>query len=89
LSAAPQAVFVLQAASLLLVSQLGTASAETVSHSKESLKAQDHQKTMVEQHTVGHLSFIGEQRIANDAIFKGTPVGGLSGIDYDPQTNGL
>ncbi|MBM7652188.1 esterase-like activity of phytase family protein [Neobacillus cucumis] len=74
-------------ASLLLISQLGTASAETVSHSKESLNAKDHQKTKVEHHTVGNLSFIGEQRIANDAIFNGTPVGGLSGIDYDPQTN--
>ncbi|GAA3325262.1 hypothetical protein GCM10020331_056420 [Ectobacillus funiculus] len=43
-------------------------------------------KTVGEHHSVGHLSFIGEQRIANDAIFNGTPVGGLSGIDYDPQT---
>lgn len=75
------------AASILLVSQLGAASAETVSHSKESVNAQDDKKTMVEHRAVGHLSFIGEQRIANDTIFKGTPVGGLSGIDYDPQTN--
>ena len=30
---------------------------------------------------------IGEQRIANDLKFEETPVGGLSGIDYDPGTH--
>lgn len=54
--------------------------------SQVSVNEYEHQKTVVEHHSVGHLSFIGEQRIANDAIFNGTPVGGLSGIDYDPQT---
>ncbi|SEP79271.1 Uncharacterized conserved protein [Faunimonas pinastri] len=41
-----------------------------------------------ETHSVGSLRFIGEQRIPNDAIFEGTLVGGLSGVDYDPR-NGL
>ncbi|WEG14664.1 hypothetical protein PU629_10090 [Pullulanibacillus sp. KACC 23026] len=39
----------------------------------------------VEHHSVGHLSFIGEQRIPNDALFNETSVGSLSGIDYNPQ----
>ncbi|POY37506.1 hypothetical protein C3K47_07005 [Solitalea longa] len=31
--------------------------------------------------------FIGEQVLANDMTFQNTPVGGLSGIDYDPASN--
>jgi hypothetical protein len=73
-------------ANLLLISQLSIASAETVAPSQVSVNEYEHQKTVGEHHSVGHLSFIGEQRIANDVIFNGTPVGGLSGIDYDPQT---
>ncbi|WP_274651028.1 esterase-like activity of phytase family protein [Paenibacillus humicola] len=36
---------------------------------------------------VGQLAFIGEQRISNDTQYKGTLVGGLSGIDYNPRTH--
>jgi len=74
-------------ASVLLISQFGTASAETMSHKKSDVKVRHHVKAVVQHHSVGHLSFIGEQRISNDALFKGTPVGGLSGMDYNPLTN--
>lgn len=40
-----------------------------------------------QNHTVGQLTFIGEQRIANDLKFEETLVGGLSGIDYNPRTH--
>ena len=36
---------------------------------------------------VASLRLIGEQRIPLNHAFKGTTVGGLSGIDYDPTTN--
>ncbi len=74
-------------AGLLLISQLGMASAKTANSTKEDRNGHDDKKTIVQHHSVGHLSFIGEQRKANDAIFKGTLIGGLSGIDYDPVTN--
>lgn len=38
-------------------------------------------------HSVGQLTLIGEQRIANDLKVEETPVGGLSGIDYNPRTH--
>ncbi|MDD9268382.1 esterase-like activity of phytase family protein [Paenibacillus sp. GCM10023248] len=41
----------------------------------------------VQNHTVGELTFIGEQRLANDLKFEETTVGGLSGIDYNPATH--
>ncbi|XEC94782.1 esterase-like activity of phytase family protein [Paenibacillus tarimensis] len=40
-----------------------------------------------QEHAIGKLTFLGEQRIPNDEIFKGTLVGGLSGIDYNPVTD--
>lgn len=36
---------------------------------------------------IGSLRLLGEQRIALDQPFKGTRIGGLSGIDYDPKTD--
>ncbi|HYO21301.1 MAG TPA: esterase-like activity of phytase family protein, partial [Flavisolibacter sp.] len=34
---------------------------------------------------INGLRFIGEYTIPSDQLFKGTTVGGLSGIDYDPK----
>ncbi|MBP1313358.1 esterase-like activity of phytase family protein [Herbaspirillum sp. 1130] len=36
---------------------------------------------------VGSLRLLGEQRIALNAPFMGTVIGGLSGIDYDPRSD--
>ncbi|MRV74792.1 esterase-like activity of phytase family protein [Duganella sp. FT92W] len=36
--------------------------------------------------SVGGLKLLGEQRIPLTTVFKGTVVGGLSGIDYDPAS---
>jgi hypothetical protein len=38
----------------------------------------------VSERSVASLRLIGEQRIAHRQDFNGTPLGGLSGIDYDP-----
>lgn len=38
-------------------------------------------------HRVGSLRFLGEQRIALNQLFRGTVIGGLSGIDYDAATD--
>ncbi|KKI91146.1 hypothetical protein WQ54_16460 [Bacillus sp. SA1-12] len=38
-------------------------------------------------HKVGSLKFIGEQRIPYNENFKGTVVGGLSGLRYDSQND--
>jgi len=38
-------------------------------------------------HSVGSITLIGEQRLANDLTYEETPVGGLSGIDYNPRTH--
>ncbi|CDG84403.1 esterase-like activity of phytase family protein [Janthinobacterium agaricidamnosum] len=38
------------------------------------------------QRSIAGLRLIGEQRIALKQEFQGTPVGGLSGIDYDPAS---
>ncbi|KAF1042082.1 MAG: hypothetical protein GAK35_02927 [Herbaspirillum frisingense] len=38
-------------------------------------------------HRVGSLRLIGEQRIALNQEFRGTVIGGLSGIDYDAATD--
>ncbi|HEV2529454.1 MAG TPA: esterase-like activity of phytase family protein [Thermomicrobiales bacterium] len=44
------------------------------------------QDTPVER-SVGTLSLIGEQQLANDLLVDDTLVGGLSGLDYDPETD--
>lgn len=36
---------------------------------------------------ISGLKYLAEYRIPNDLKYKGTAVGGLSGIDYDPSTN--
>ena len=36
------------------------------------------------EHEVGRLRLIGEQRLPGRQSFRGTMVGGLSGLDYDP-----
>ncbi len=36
---------------------------------------------------VGSLRLIGEQRLPNDLLVDDTLVGGLSGLDYDPETD--
>jgi len=36
---------------------------------------------------IAKLTYIGETIISNQAMFAHTPIGGLSGIDYDPTTN--
>ncbi len=40
-----------------------------------------------DEHVVGSLRLIGEQRIPFKRNVGDTPVGGLSGIDYDPTSN--
>jgi hypothetical protein len=55
-------------------------------HLKKAAKPHKQAKHAV-NHSVGQLTFIGEQRIANDLKFEETLVGGLSGIDYNPRTH--
>jgi hypothetical protein len=42
----------------------------------------------IKANTISQLNFLGEYDIPNSQQFKGTTVGGLSGIDYDPK-NGI
>jgi len=60
--------------------------AATDSHANKAAKPLKRDRH-VTNHSVGQLTFIGEQRIANDAKFDETLVGGLSGIDYNPRTH--
>jgi hypothetical protein len=41
-----------------------------------------------EDATLGTLHYLGAATIPNDATVDGTPVGGLSGLDYDPAAQG-
>lgn len=58
----------------------------TDSHHRKAAKPHKQAKH-AQNHTVGQLTLIGEQRLANDLKFEETPVGGLSGIDYNPGTH--
>lgn len=78
---------------LLLAAPLGTVSAQGPNDGGQAQAAGEaHGKGKSKHagqapvHSVGQLTFIGEQRIPNDQMFEGTKVGGLSGIDYDPKT---
>ena len=84
-------------AGLLMVAvPLAAASSSMMETNGQALLAESHhlkatkphkQARDSQDHTVGQLTLIGEQRIANDLKFEETPVGGLSGIDYDPGTH--
>lgn len=71
--------------SLLVATHFGVASADQaiVNEQKKSNWHAEHEI----EHSVGQLTFIGEQRIPNDEVYEETLVGGLSGIDYDPKTH--
>lgn len=70
-------------ASMMMMSQFGMYSAHNSLHTFKSAP----QKHIVAHHSVGQLNLIGEKEIPNAATVGGTPVGGLSGLDYDPKTN--
>lgn len=75
--------------SLLVATHFGVASADqAIVYDQERKETKsnwhaEHEK----EHSVGQLTFIGEQRIPNDEVYEETLVGGLSGIDYDPKTH--
>ncbi|MBP1963361.1 esterase-like activity of phytase family protein [Paenibacillus aceris] len=81
---------------LLAAVPLAAASAATTESNGQAPMADGHhreaakphkQARFTQNHTVGQLTLIGEQRIANDLKFEETPIGGLSGIDYNPGTH--
>ncbi|CAG8999786.1 MAG: hypothetical protein CENE_01765 [Candidatus Celerinatantimonas neptuna] len=43
-------------------------------------------KRVSSDYPISRLEYIGETIVGHDARFDGTPIGGLSGIDYDPMS---
>lgn len=46
-----------------------------------------HTNTFANKASINSLKYLGEYQVPYDQKYKGTTIGGLSGIDYDPKTN--